>query len=210
MSSISFSKKRSVLGMELRHIKLCSNAVCLLLHLSRSHLYDLSRIEKDGTGNASLSNSIINEEGLRMRSCSRKRQRTSFPAIIDLKVMSCYCDERRFKNLRDNHLSRKYESFRELRFGINAQERENRLILHYMLCGMMTSTILLCDKSIYALFKMALSRVKRERSVLNPLLRSKALKIKGNCWERIAVQLSTGTSDESHCYLCLENNREAY
>ena len=148
--------------------KVCTEAISLLLSISRCFLYHRKRFISSTTfGTDPLIGSLIDTSGLRQRQLRRIGSRKGFPAIYELPFFECGCPEPCFSGVPTFRLEALFKEFLELSNQIKPHRKENQFLLNVMFCLLLNTSVQQCTRSLSKLYTVSENKIGPIRIVLD-------------------------------------------
>lgn len=155
--------------------KLCTQAICCLLGVSRNFLYNRTSMLNPENATEDELTSLIDTAGVRLRQLRRKGDRRNYPSLQSLQSYECGCDTPCFAGVPQLTLVSEYDQFIKLAQELRPRHRENRFLLNRMFCPLTNTTTRVCNRSISALYTVSESLISDVRRVLNVMCNDPSL-----------------------------------
>lgn len=149
--------------------KLCTQAICSLLVVSRNFLYGRKRASLSTQVSEDELTSIVDMAGVRLRQHRRNGDREGFPAIAELKNFECGCSDPCFAEMPIMRLESEYNEFSKLSKQLKPRRKENRYLLNVMFSPLSNSTVSTCNRALGALYTVTEAVIADVRMVLNAM-----------------------------------------
>lgn len=149
--------------------KLCTQAICCLLGVSRNFLYGRKTTSSSGNPSADELSCLVDTAGVRLRQLRRLGIRGNYPSVQILQGYDCGCDSPCFAGVPQWTLIHEYREFVSLAKELRPWHLENCFLLNRMFSPLTNSTILVCNRAIYALYTVSEALVADVRRVLDAI-----------------------------------------
>lgn len=153
--------------------KLCTEAICALLGVSRKFLYGRKRMVLVNAPSNDVSDqdlsSIIDESGTRLRQRRRVGDRAGYPSIEELPTFDCGCGEPCLGGLNIVYLTSEYRAFSKCSKQLNPRQKENRYPLNVMFSPLSNSATKVCHAALSALYTVSKGHISDVRAALEAM-----------------------------------------
>ena len=150
-------------------IKLCTEAICCLLGVSRNFLYRRKPASHGNICQEEELSSIVDDAGARQRQYRRCGLRKGYPDVSGLTTYQCGCESPCFAELPLWRLHNEYRDFSEIARQLNPRRKENRYLLNVKFCPLSNSPVSFCDNSLATLYTVSEGVISDIRTILNQM-----------------------------------------
>lgn len=147
--------------------KLCTQATCCLLGVSRNFLYNRKTMPNPESATEDDLTSVIDVAGLRLRQHRRNGDGRGYPALQDMRDYNCGCDIPCFCGVPEWTLVSEYNDFIKLAKELKPRHKENRFLLNRLFSPLSNSTTCVCNRALSALYTVSEALVADVRRVLD-------------------------------------------
>lgn len=152
--------------------KLCTEAICCLLGVSRKFLYGRKTsclpVESTEASDQDLC-SIVDTAGARMRQHRRIGDRRGYPSIDDLPTYDCGCSKPCLEALNVVYLTNECKAFSRCSQELNPRRKENRYLLNVMFSPLANAPTKVCDSVLSALYTVSTGHTSDVRTALQAM-----------------------------------------
>ena len=148
--------------------KLCTEAICCLLGVSKNFLYRRKLFRTESGAEDQLL-STVDRAGVRLCQYRRCGLRTGYPDINELPNFECGCDSPCLAEVPLWLLHTEYNEFSSIAQQLNPRKKENRYLLNVMFCPLLNSPLRYCDKSLANLYTISEGVISDVRMILERL-----------------------------------------
>lgn len=149
--------------------KICTQAICCILGVSRNFLYNRKSAPNPENASEDDLTSLIDTAGLRLRQHRRMGFRGKYPSLQALPEFNCGCYVPCFSSVPLWNLVGEYEDFVKLAKELKPRHKENRFLLNRLFCPLTNSTTKVCNQAISALYTVSEGLVADVRRTLDAM-----------------------------------------
>lgn len=164
-----YSQVDSPTGTARPKTKLCTQAICCLLGVSRNFLYNRTSVQNLQNASEDELTSLIDSAGVRLRQRRRNGERHGYPSLPNLQTYNCGCDTPCFASIPQWTLASEYNEFIKLARQLRPRLRENRFLLNRLYCPLSNSTTRVCNRALSVLYTVSESLIADVRRVLDAM-----------------------------------------
>lgn len=139
--------------------KICTNAICCLLGVSKTSLYHRKYILNPDTASEDELTSLIDIAGLRLRQHRRNGIRANYPPLNSLQRYDCGCDVPCFIDIPQWTLVTEYNEFIKLAKQLKPRHKETCFLLNRLFCPLSNSSLNVCNRALSALYTVSEARI---------------------------------------------------
>lgn len=149
--------------------RLCTQAICCLLSVSRKFLYGRKKGLPSTEPSEQELSSIVDAAGTRLRQHRRVGNRRGYPSILELPSYDCGCSEPCLGGLNVVYLTNEYRAFSRCSQEFNPRRKENRFLLNVMFSPLSMAPTKVCDSALSALYTVSKGHISDVRTALDTM-----------------------------------------